>query len=392
MSEGVRIVDMQFSSEDEAFRIEARQFFSVEYPAELLEKAASGVSLAKEDYQKSEQAYAKRGWLCVNWPASEGGPGWTVNQKYIFDQELEYAGAIVPVPMGVIYVGPVICAFGTEEQKARWLPGIREGKVSWAQGYSEPGSGSDLASLQCRADKDGDDYVVNGTKIWTSLAQHADWIFILVRTSTEEVKQQGITFLCLPMDSPGVEVHPIITLDGKHSLNRVTFDDVRVPISDRIGVEGEGWNYANFLLGNERTSYAHVAGKRMQIETIRKFASQDENLIDDQSFWQVMHDLEVRLDALDLTVLRVLASISDGESPGDESSILKVLATELAQDISELGMQVHGNYSFTTFGDAMPVRDAAIGTFTYYGTRAQSIYGGSNEIQKNIIAKRVLKL
>jgi alkylation response protein AidB-like acyl-CoA dehydrogenase len=392
MSEGVRIVDMQFSSEDEAFRIEARQFFSVEYPAELLEKAASGVSLAKEDYQKSEQAYAKRGWLCVNWPVSEGGPGWTVNQKYIFDQELEYAGAIVPVPMGVIYVGPVICAFGTEEQKARWLPGIREGKVSWAQGYSEPGSGSDLASLQCRADKDGDDYVVNGTKIWTSLAQHADWIFILVRTSTEEVKQQGITFLCLPMDSPGVEVHPIITLDGKHSLNRVTFDDVRVPISDRIGVEGEGWKYANFLLGNERTSYAHVAGKRMQIEAIRKFASQDENLIDDQSFWQVMHDLEVRLDALDLTVLRVLASISDGESPGDESSILKVLATELAQDISELGMQVHGNYSFTTFGDAMPVRDAAIGTFTYYGTRAQSIYGGSNEIQKNIIAKRVLKL
>lgn len=392
MSEGVRIVDMKFSSEDEAFRIEARQFFSVEYPAELLEKAASGVSLAKEDYQKSEQAYAKRGWLCVNWPVSEGGPGWTVNQKYIFDQELEYAGAIVPVPMGVIYVGPVICAFGTEEQKARWLPGIREGKVSWAQGYSEPGSGSDLASLQCRADKDGDDYVVNGTKIWTSLAQHADWIFILVRTSTEEVKQQGITFLCLPMDSPGVEVHPIITLDGKHSLNRVTFDDVRVPISDRIGVEGEGWNYANFLLGNERTSYAHVAGKRMQLETIRKFASQDENLIDDQSFWQVMHDLEVRLDALDLSVLRVLASISDGESPGDESSILKVLATELAQDISELGMQVHGNYSFTTFGDAMPVRDAAIGTFTYYGTRAQSIYGGSNEIQKNIIAKRVLKL
>lgn len=385
-------MDMQFSLEDEAFRAEVRQFFSTEYPSELLEKAASGVSLAKEDYQKSEQAFAKRGWLCVNWTVAEGGPGWTVNQKYIFDQELEYAGAIVPVPMGVIYVGPVICAFGTDEQKARWLPGIREGKTSWAQGYSEPGSGSDLASLQCRADKDGDDYVIDGTKIWTSLAQHADWIFVLVRTSTEKVKQLGITFLCLPMDSPGVEVHPIITLDGKHSLNRVTFDQVRVPISNRIGVEGEGWQYANFLLGNERTSYAHVAGKRMQVAAIREVASMDENLVEDELFWRSIYDLEVRLDALDLTVLRVLSSISDGESPGDESSILKILATELAQDITELGMQVHGNYSSTTFGESMPSRSAAIGSFTYYGTRAQSIYGGSNEIQKNIIAKRVLKL
>jgi alkylation response protein AidB-like acyl-CoA dehydrogenase len=385
-------VDMQFSLEDEAFRLEVRKFFSTEYPADLLEKAASGVSLAKKDYQKSEQAYAKRGWLCVNWTVAEGGPGWTVNQKYIFDQELEYAGAIVPVPMGVIYVGPVICAFGTDEQKARWLPGIREGKTSWAQGYSEPGSGSDLASLQCRAEKDGDDYIIDGTKIWTSLAQHADWIFVLVRTSTEKVKQLGITFLCLPMDSQGVEVHPIITLDGKHSLNRVTFDQVRVPISNRIGVEGEGWQYANFLLGNERTSYAHVAGKRMQVAAIREVASMDENLAEDESFWRRIYNLEVRLDALDLTVLRVLASIADGESPGDESSILKILATELAQDITELGMQVHGNYSSTTFGESMPSRSAGIGSFTYYGTRAQSIYGGSNEIQKNIIAKRVLNL
>ncbi|MFT6434131.1 MAG: alkylation response protein AidB-like acyl-CoA dehydrogenase [Candidatus Azotimanducaceae bacterium] len=383
---------MQFSLEDEAFRLEVRKFFSTEYPADLLEKAASGVSLAKKDYQKSEQAYAKRGWLCVNWTVAEGGPGWTVNQKYIFDQELEYAGAIVPVPMGVIYVGPVICAFGTDEQKARWLPGIREGKTSWAQGYSEPGSGSDLASLQCRAEKDGDDYIIDGTKIWTSLAQHADWIFMLVRTSTEKVKQLGITFLCLPMDSQGVEVHPIITLDGKHSLNRVTFDQVRVPISNRIGVEGEGWQYANFLLGNERTSYAHVAGKRMQVAAIREVASMDENLAEDESFWRRIYNLEVRLDALDLTVLRVLASIADGESPGDESSILKILATELAQDITELGMQVHGNYSSTTFGESMPSRSAGIGSFTYYGTRAQSIYGGSNEIQKNIIAKRVLNL
>ena len=246
-------MDMSFPQDTDAFRAEVRSFFANDYPKNLLAKAASGDPLTKADYQKSEQALAGKGWLCVNWPEDAGGTGWDVTKKFIYDQELELAGAINPVPMGVIYVGPVIVAFGTDEQKARWLPGIQQATTSWAQGYSEPGSGSDLASLQCKATRDGDDYIVTGTKIWTSLAQHADWIFALVRTSQEEVKQQGITFLCAPMDSPGIEVHPIITIDGRHSLNRVTFDNVRVPIHNRIGEEGQGWSYANFLLGNERT-------------------------------------------------------------------------------------------------------------------------------------------
>lgn len=385
-------MDMSFDADDELFRSEVRKFFTDDYPQDLVAKAASGIELCKSDYQRSERALASRGWLCVNWPVEYGGPGWTANQKYIFDQELELAGAIGPVPMGVIYVGPVICAFGDEEQQARWLPGIRESTTFWAQGYSEPGSGSDLASLQCRAERDGDVYVVNGEKIWTSLAQHADWIFALVRTSREDVKQQGITFLCAPMDSPGIKVHPITLIDGKQSLNRVTFDNVRVPTSYQIGNEGEGWSYANFLLGNERTSYAHVAGKRMQMAAISEYAKNNSTLASDESFWSTFNDLEIRLDALDLTVLRVLSVISDGETPGDESSILKVLATEIAQDITELNMISRAYPSLGSFEENIPEVEGAIATMNYFGTRAQSIYGGSNEIQKNIIAKRVLGL
>ncbi len=381
-------MDMSFPQDTDAFRAEVRDFFAQSYPKNLLAKTASGDPLTKEDYQQSERALADKGWLCVNWAEESGGTGWDVTKKFIYDQELELAGAINPVPMGVIYVGPVIVAFGNDEQKARWLPGIQQSTTFWAQGYSEPGSGSDLASLQCKAERDGDDYIVSGTKIWTSLAQHADWIFALVRTSQEDVKQQGITFLCAPMDSPGIEVHPIITIDGRHSLNRVTFDNVRVPIHNRIGDEGEGWKYANFLLGNERTSYAHVAGKRMQMAAIQQFVDS----IGEQTYQQAFTDLSVRLDSLDVTVLRVLATLADGASPGNESSILKIMATELAQDITELGMRVRQYAGLACFGDDMPDREAAKATVDYLGTRSQSIYGGSNEIQKNIIAKRVLGL
>ena len=217
-----------FSEADEDFRGEVRNFFENEYPKEIIEKAASGASLAKEDYLRSEQALASKGWLAVNWPKEYGGTGWTPTQKMIFDDELERAGALNPVPMGVIYVGPVIYTFGTDEQKERWLPDILNGRVFWGQGYSEPDSGSDLASLQCKAELDGDHYVVNGTKTWTSLGQHADWIFCLVRTSKEEKKQAGITFLCMPMDTPGISVTPIILINGQHYLNTVHFDNVHV--------------------------------------------------------------------------------------------------------------------------------------------------------------------
>ena len=384
-------MDVSFSDADEQFRSEIRAFFAQAYPKDLLSKHASGAALSKHDYQRAERALADQGWLCTSWPTEHGGPGWTSNQKYIFSEELEMAGAISPVPMGVIYVGPVICAFGTPEQQARWLPGIQQSTTFWAQGYSEPESGSDLASLQCAARLDGDHYEVDGTKIWTSLAQHADWIFLLVRTSREERKQQGITFLCAPMDSPGIEVHPIITIDGQHHLNRVTFDAVRVPVENRIGEEGQGWRYANFLLGNERTSYAHVAAKRLQLASLHALAASDPVLADDADFARALATLEVRLDALDIGVLQVLAALADGDAPGNEASTLKILATELAQDLSELAMRARGYPAIARFDDARPDEGAAA-TMRYLATRAQSIYGGANEIQKNIIAKRVLGL
>lgn len=398
-------MDFSFTPADEEFRMQVRHFFETEYPQDLIEKIARGHSPSKDDYQRSERALSAKGWVAVNWPKEAGGTGWTSNQKYIFDEELERAGALNVVPMGLLYVGPVIYTFGTEEQKARWLPGILNSTTFWAQGYSEPESGSDLASLQSRAEPDGDDYIVNGTKIWTSLAQHADWIFCLLRTDNSGKKQEGITFLCIDMKTPGIAVRPIVTIDGKHSLNAVDFVDVRVPRANRIGEEGKGWTYANYLLGHERTSYAHVAGKRKQLRNIRATAartmSDGEPLLRDPAFARKLAELEARLDALELTVLRVLASVADGGAPGEESSILKVIATELAQDIAELGVEAFGPYAQPAFPDsvvpegsdnfAIPAA-AAPSVAQYLGARAQSIYGGSNEIQKNIIAKRILAL
>jgi alkylation response protein AidB-like acyl-CoA dehydrogenase len=398
-------MDFSFTEADEKFRAEVRHFFETEYPRDIVEKMARGASPSKADYQRSERALDAKGWVAVNWPKEAGGTGWTSNQKYIFDEELERAGALNVVPMGLLYVGPVIYTFGTEEQKAEWLPGILNSTTFWAQGYSEPEAGSDLASLQARAEPDGDDYIVNGRKIWTSLAQHADWIFCLLRTDSSGKKQEGITFLCIDMSTPGVTVEPIITIDGKHALNAVTFVDVRVPQKNRIGEEGKGWTYANYLLGHERTSYAHVAGKRKQLRNIREGARRigvdGQTLLAEPAFAQKLAMLEARLDALELTVLRVLASVADGGAPGEESSILKVIATELAQDITELGVEVFGPYAMPAFADsvvpegsdnfAIPAA-AAPSVAQYLGTRAQSIYGGSNEIQKNIIAKRILGL
>ena len=393
-------MDFSFSDKDEEFRMKVRDFFENEYPREIVEKMARGASPAKADYQQSERAMAAKGWLAVNWPKADGGTGWSANEKYIFDEELERAGALNVVPMGLLYVGPVIYTFGTDEQKQRFLPGILDSTVFWAQGYSEPGSGSDLASLQASAVREGEDYIVNGTKIWTSLAQHADWIFCLLRTSHEEKKQEGISFLLIDMKTPGITVQPIITIDGKHSLNSVTFENVRVPAENRIGEEGKGWHYANYLLGHERTSYAHVAGKRAQLADIRA-AARERGLLADPAFAEKLAALDTRLDALEITVLRTLSSVAEGGAPGNESSILKIIATELAQDITELGMEAYGPYALPAFPDsvapdwthntALPA-DAAPSVARYLGARAQSIYGGSNEIQKNIIAKRILGL
>ena len=394
-----------FSSSDEAFRQEVRQFFAEEYPQDILAKVQRGQSLGKDDLVRSEQALHEKGWIAVNWPVEHGGTGWTPTQKYIFDDELERAGAPSVVPMGLLYVAPVIYTFGSEEQKKRFLPDIHASRVFWAQGYSEPGAGSDLASLQTRADPEGDDYVVNGVKIWTSLGTYADWIFCLVRTGHEGKPQEGISFLCIDMSTPGVTVRPIGLIDGSDYLAEVHFEDVHVPKANRIGEENKGWTYAKYLLTHERTSYAHIAGKKRDVERLKELAmsqrSGNASLWEDQVFRAKVAEVETELTALEFTALRALSSLAAGEAPGKESSALKILATENAQAITELFLEAVGAYAVPFARDRGPQNwserlgvpsFAAPATSAYFFTRAQTIYGGSTEIQKNVIAKQALGL
>ncbi len=391
-------MDLDFSPADDAFRAEVRAYFESEYPSWILAKVRNGQTLGKADLDASQQALNARGWLAPNWPKEYGGTGWSATQRFIFDEELERAGAPNVVPMGLLYVAPIICAFGSEQQKAAWLPDILSGKTFWAQGYSEPGAGSDLASLTTRAERVGDHYVVNGVKTWTSQGHYADRIFCLLRTSTEAKKQDGITFLCIDMTAPGVSVRPIATIDGSHYLNEITFENVETSIDNRIGEEGRGWAYNRQLLSHERTSYAHVAGKQRQLADIRRLAGEapwGEIGADKADFMRKIADAEMRLAALEFTTLRALAPLGAGQAPGDEASILKVVATEVAQLITELGLELAGRF----VAPSIPDRDApnwregletiplfAIpATAAYFFTRAQSIYGGTNEIQRNII-------
>lgn len=401
-------MDLRYTDAELAFAEEVRHFFANDYPQDLLAKRSRGQSLTKEDLQRNERALFERGWLAANWPEEYGGTGWNVTEKYLFDEERERAGAPGIVPMGVIYVAPVLYTFGSEEQKQRFLPEILEARTFWAQGYSEPGAGSDLAGLECRADADGDHYVVNGTKTWTSQAHFADWIFCLVRTSREERKQQGITFLMIDMNSPGVRVDPIITIDGGHHLNTVSFDNVRVPQANRVGEEGKGWSYAKYLLTHERTSYAHIAGKKVAMERLAEMARSHPDghdcLWSDPDFRRRYHAVSVELTTLEYSTLRTLAAVATGGAPGNESSILKIRSTEVAQAITELWLQASSWQGLRAVADrsqadwnggpegafapAWPVTAVA----DYFFTRAQSIYGGTNEIQKNVIAKQVLGL
>ena len=398
-------MDLAFADTDEAFRLEAREFFEQRFPKDILDKVRRGQTLGKDDLVRSEKAYHAEGWSAANWPKEYGGTGWTVTQKYIFDEERERVGAPSVVPMGLLYVAPVIYTFGSPEQKARFLPGILSSDVFWAQGYSEPGAGSDLASLQTRAILDGDEYVVNGVKIWTSQAHYADWIFCLVRTSTEGKPQEGITFLCMDMKTPGITVRPIIGIDGGHYLNQVFFEDVRVPVGNRIGEENRGWDYAKYLLTHERTSYAHVARKKMDMARLKQLArtitADGRTLGDDPLFRQKVAEADVALAALEMTVLRAIAALSSGEAPGNESSILKIMATERAQQVTELFVELGGLYSAQFVTDrSRPDWNSNSGipdwvspsVASYLFTRAQTIYGGATEVQKNVIAKQVLRL
>ncbi|MBU1286598.1 MAG: acyl-CoA dehydrogenase family protein [Alphaproteobacteria bacterium] len=394
-------MNLTFSPETEVFRAKVRAFFESDFPADIIAKNRSGKSLTTEDIRRSEMALGAKGWLASAWPEEYGGPGWSVEEQYVFDEELERAGVPTVTPMGVVYVGPVLYTFASDEQKAKWLPGIRDGSVGWAQGYSEPGAGSDLASLQFSATLEDGTYTLNGHKIWTSAAQHADWIFLLARTSSKGKKQEGISFICCPMDAPGVTLVPIITIDGKHVLNEVLFDNVKVPEDYRIGEEGKGWTYSQYLLGFERTSYARIGGKRAMLRHARELANAIPNggnhrLIDEPAFARKLTDAEMAVDGLEMTVFRVLSGLSSGGSPGDAASTIKILATQTHQQITELFLDTAAAFAQPGFSanasDIGLPPYAAKDVSAYFAGRAQSIYGGTNEIQRTIIARKVLGL
>ncbi|MDB5969954.1 MAG: hypothetical protein JWQ90_2404 [Hydrocarboniphaga sp.] len=395
-------MDLTLTAEDRNFRAEVRHFFENDYPQALLHKARSGQTLTREDHADSQKALQSRGWFAANWPAEFGGPGWSPTQRYLFEEELDRAGALNVIPMGVIYVGPVIYTFGNDWQKRDWLPDILESRSFWAQGYSEPEAGSDLAGLRTRAERDGDHYVVNGTKIWTTLAQWADWIFCLVRTSQEERRQDGISFLCFRMDTPGVTLTPIRSIDGSHHLNKIDFDNVRVPVANRIGDEGRGWHYAQFLLTNERLSYAHVSRKKQHLAQLRVLAAQtpwrDGSVADNPVFMYKIADCETQVAVFEVTVLRALCA--GASAPITLAPAIKILATELAQKVTELQLELAGpnalpwlDRNSADWIDAIPDLPAfaPVATTDYFFERAQTIYGGATEIQKNIMGRALLK-
>lgn len=392
-------MDTQFSPEDLAFRDEVRAFLDSAWTDELKVKVGT-LATMREGMIEWQRKLNAQGWLAPNWPVEHGGTGWSVTQTFIFNSERAAAGAPDVMPFGVVMVAPVIIAYGSEEQKARFLPRILSSEDWWCQGYSEPGAGSDLASLKCRADRDGDEYVINGSKIWTTYAQYADWIFCLVRTDSSGRKQEGITFLLIDMKSPGVTVRPIDTIDGFHHLNEVFFDNVRVPVENRIGEEGKGWTYAKSLLVHERLSIAEVADSKRGLAEVRELARHEtgggSSLLDDPVFATRLADTEIKLMAVEYMELRALAAIAEGNPPGPESSLLKLQGTEIQQAVQELRMDVAGYYSGTLQGDLTAQQlghdyaDSA--QKLYFRGRASSIYGGSNEVQKNITAKFVLGL
>jgi alkylation response protein AidB-like acyl-CoA dehydrogenase len=398
-------MNLDFSPEEIAFRDEARAFIAEAYPPALRAKQEAGETLSREDHLSWHKVLARKSWIAPSWPVELGGTGWTPAQRYIWSEELAAADTLPILPFGVVMLAPVLYTFGTEEQKKRFLPGIYNGDVWWCQGYSEPGAGSDLASLKTRAERitadDGRDYyIVNGQKTWTTLGQYADWGFFLVRTDPAAKPQAGISFLLIDMKSPGVTVRPITTLDGGQEINDVFLDNVKVPMENRVFHENQGWTCAKALLAHERSGIAGVARSKRALEKLRQISRTELSdtggpLLEDPFFRRKVAELEIDLIALEFTELRALAGESSGEGPGPESSILKIKGTEIQQRLNELVLEAVGHYGapyLHGLGHNVPVgpdyaRDAA---GTYFNGRKTSIYGGSNEIQRNIIAKVVL--
>jgi alkylation response protein AidB-like acyl-CoA dehydrogenase len=400
-------LNLDFSAEEVAFRDEVRTFIRDAYPADVRARQAAREPVTKDDYLAWHRVLADKGWIAPSWPKQYGGTGWTPTQKYIWSEELARADAMPIMPFGPVMLASVLLAFGTEEQKQRFLPGIYSGDVWWCQGYSEPGAGSDLASLTTRAERiTGDDgrdyYIVNGQKTWTTLAQYADWGFFLVRTDPTAKPQAGISFLLIDMKSPGVTVRPIITLEGGHEVNDVFLDNVKVPVENRVHHENQGWTCAKALLVHERSGIAGVARSKRALEKLKQMARTEPSdagsrLIDDPFFRRKLAELEIELTALEFTELRTLASESSGKGPGPESSILKIKGTEIQQRLQELTLEAAGHYGAPFLKESG--HNAGIGPLhsqgaagAFFNGRKTSIYGGSNEIQRNIIAKLVLGL
>ncbi len=400
-------MDLRFTGEEIAFRDEVRSFIADSLPGDILSRTKAGEYADKDDMIRWTRILNEKGWGAPHWPVEFGGTGWGPMKQYIYLEELQKFPAPSPLPFGTNMVGPVIYTFGNEAQKKHYLPRILNLDDWWCQGFSEPGSGSDLASLKTKAIRNGDHFVVNGQKTWTTLAQFADWIFCLVRTSSEGKKQEGISFLLVDMKTPGIDVRPIATIDGGREVNEVFFTDVRVPIENLVGEENHGWDYAKFLLGNERVNIARVGYSKQRIARIRELASMEMSggrpLIEDRKFREKLAAIEIDLKALEMTQLRVVAAEAKRGNtgrPDPASSILKIKGSEIQQATTSLLMDVMGPY-------AMPLQHlagegsnepsigpdyaghAAPGYFNY---RKVSIYGGTNEIQKNIIAKAVLGL
>ena len=392
-------MDTRFNEADLAFRDEVRAFFDEAWTDELKKKVGTTATM-KEGMIEWQQRLYEKGWIAPGWPEEHGGTGWSVTQTFIYNSERSACGAPDVIPFGLIMVAPVIIAYGNDEQKERFLPRILKSEDWWCQGYSEPGAGSDLASLKTKAELDGDEYVINGSKIWTTYAQYADWIFCLVRTDNSGRKQEGISFLLIDMNTPGITVRPIDTIDGFHHLNEVFFDNVRVPVANRIGEEGKGWTYAKSLLVHERLSIAEVADSKRGLNELREWARQEINggksLLEDPMFARRLSEVEMDLMALEYTELRALADIAEGNPPGPESSLLKLQGTEIQQAVQGLRMDVAGYYSAAVQGDLSADElghdFADLAQKLYFRGRASTIYGGSNEVQKNITAKFVLGL
>ena len=398
-------MDLQFSTEHTVFQDEVRTFIKDNLPRDLQDKRQRGLRLEKEDVFRWHVILHEKGWIAPHWPVEHGGCAWDPVRRYIFGEELARAHCPPLSPFGLTMVGPVIYSFGNQEQKSRFLPKILSGEEFWCQGYSEPSAGSDLASLQTRAVRDGDHFIVNGQKTWTSYAQWADWIFCLVRTSSEGKQQEGISFLLIDMNSPGVEFRPIVTMDGDAEINDTFFDNVRVPAENLVGAENKGWTYAKFLLGNERSSIAEVGHSKARLRRLKDIAQGEKGggqpVYADPDFRKSIAELEIKLKALEYTELRFLMADTRGEGPGAEVSMLKIRGTEIQQELTELSMKAVGMYAHPYIPESMeygwnenhvgPNLAAGLSP-AYFNVRKTSIYGGSNEIQKNIMAKMVLGL